>query len=64
ARRTFSQVVGEYYGHRYFGEAAFFDVHEMVVAMINVYEKRLANNDWLFFNCSLAPSRLFIGSLS
>lgn len=47
ARRTFSQVVGEYYGHRYFGEAAKKDVHEMVVAMINVYEKRLANNDWL-----------------
>lgn len=47
ARRTFSQVVGEYYGHKYFGETAKKDVHDMVVAMINVYEKRLSENTWL-----------------
>lgn len=47
ARRTFSQVVGEYYGHKYFGETAKKDVHDMVVSMIDVYEKRLAENTWL-----------------
>lgn len=47
SRRTFSQVVGEYYGHKYFGETAKQDVHDMVVAMINVYEQRLAANTWL-----------------
>ena len=47
ARRTFSQVVGQYYGHKYFGEVAKNDVHKMVEAMINVYEKRLTKNTWL-----------------
>ncbi|GEP19406.1 M13 family metallopeptidase [Pediococcus argentinicus] len=47
SRSTFSQVVGEFYGHKYFGEEAKQDVHDMVVSMIKVYERRLANNDWL-----------------
>ncbi|UQS84452.1 M13 family peptidase [Apilactobacillus apisilvae] len=47
AAGTFDQVIGDYYGHKYFGEKAKQDVHDMVVKMINVYEKRLSNNDWL-----------------
>ncbi|AEV94743.1 M13 family metallopeptidase [Pediococcus claussenii] len=47
SRSTFNQVVGQYYGNKYFGEEAKQDVHDMVVAMINVYEKRLQQNDWL-----------------
>ncbi|WP_282801507.1 M13 family metallopeptidase [Secundilactobacillus kimchicus] len=47
AINTFDQVVGDYYGRQYFGEAAKNDVHDMVVKMVNVYKKRLANNDWL-----------------
>ncbi|MBW1605212.1 M13 family metallopeptidase [Lactobacillus sp. Sy-1] len=47
ATGTFSQVVGDYYGKKYFGEKAKQDVHNMVVKMINVYKKRLTDNDWL-----------------
>ncbi|WP_412989065.1 M13 family metallopeptidase [Pediococcus siamensis] len=47
ARRTFSQVVGDYYGKKYFGEKAKQDVHDMVVAMTGVYKERLQNNTWL-----------------
>ncbi|UQS86245.1 M13 family peptidase [Nicoliella spurrieriana] len=47
ATGTFSQVVGDYYGKKYFGEQAKQDVHDMVVKMINVYKQRLTNNDWL-----------------
>ncbi|RRG05934.1 MAG: M13 family peptidase [Lactobacillus sp.] len=47
AAGQFDQVVGDYYGRKYFGEAAKADVHEMVVKMIGVYKKRLENNDWL-----------------
>ncbi len=47
ARRTFSQVVGDYYGKKYFGEKAKQDVHDMVVAMTGVYKDRLQNNTWL-----------------
>lgn len=47
ARRTFSQVVGDYYGKKYFGEKAKQDVHDMVVAMTGVYKQRLQNNTWL-----------------
>jgi Predicted metalloendopeptidase len=47
ATGTFDQVVGDYYGRKYFGEAAKQDVHDMVVKMVNVYKKRLANNTWL-----------------
>ncbi|XIF19518.1 MAG: M13 family peptidase [Acetilactobacillus jinshanensis] len=44
---TFSQVVGNYYGHKYFGPKAKADVLKMVHKMIDVYKKRLANNTWL-----------------
>ncbi|MEJ6399758.1 M13 family metallopeptidase [Nicoliella lavandulae] len=47
ATGTFDQVVGDYYGHKYFGEKAKQDVHDMVVKMINVYKQRLTDNDWL-----------------
>lgn len=47
ATGVFDQVVGDYYGRKYFGEAAKQDVHDMVVKMVNVYKKRLANNTWL-----------------
>lgn len=47
ATGVFDQVVGDYYGRKYFGEAAKQDVHDMVVKMVNVYKKRLAANTWL-----------------
>ncbi|WP_429971480.1 M13 family metallopeptidase [Fructilactobacillus sp. Tb1] len=47
ASGTFNQVVGDYYGHKYFGEKAKADVHHMVETMIDVYKDRLENNDWL-----------------
>ena len=47
AMGSFSQVVGDYYGRKYFGEAAKKDVHDMVVKMANVYQNRLKTNDWL-----------------
>ncbi len=47
ATGTFDQVAGDYYGRKYLGEAAKQDVHDMVVKMVNVYKKRLANNTWL-----------------
>ncbi|GAW98932.1 M13 family metallopeptidase [Secundilactobacillus mixtipabuli] len=47
ATGVFDQVVGDYYGRKYFGETAKQDVHDMVVKMVNVYKKRLANNTWL-----------------
>jgi putative endopeptidase len=43
----FSQVVGDYYGRKYFGAAAKNDVEHMVKKMIAVYKDRLANNTWL-----------------
>lgn len=47
ATGTFDQVVGLYYGHKYFGEAAKADVHQMVEKMIGVYKRRLEANTWL-----------------
>lgn len=47
AINTFSQVVGGYYGKKYFGEKARQDVREMVEAMIQVYQNRLKANTWL-----------------
>ncbi|KRN28942.1 endopeptidase PepO [Lactobacillus selangorensis] len=47
ATGLFDQVVGDYYAHAYFGDAAKKDVHSMVEKMIAVYKKRLKNNDWL-----------------
>lgn len=43
----FDQIIGLYYGKKYFGEKAKQDVEHMVSAMIAVYKKRLAENDWL-----------------
>lgn len=47
AENTFSEVVGVYYGQKYFGETAKLDVQKMVKQMIDIYEQRLAGNDWL-----------------
>lgn len=47
ATGTFSQVVGDYYGRKYFGEKAKADVRQMVLKMANVYQQRLKTNDWL-----------------
>jgi len=47
AAGTFDQVVGLYYGHKYFGETAKADVHRMVEKMIGVYKNRLQANTWL-----------------
>ncbi|WP_295746896.1 M13-type metalloendopeptidase [uncultured Limosilactobacillus sp.] len=47
ARGVFSQVLGVYYGRRYFGQAAKADVERMVHSMVDVYKQRLQNNDWL-----------------
>ena len=43
----FSQVVGDYYGRKYFGEKAKNDVKHMVETMIGVYQDRLTSNTWL-----------------
>lgn len=47
AHNQFNQVVGVYYGKKYFGEAAKKDVEKMVEAMIAIYQKRLDTNTWL-----------------
>lgn len=47
ASGQFDHVLGDYYGNKYFGEAAKKDVEEMVKKMINVYQKRLETNEWL-----------------
>lgn len=47
ASGRFDQVVGDYYGKKYFGEQAKSDVKQMVETMIQVYQDRLANNTWL-----------------
>mgnify|MGYP004705265257 FL=1 len=47
AVNVYSQVVGLYYAHKYFGAEAKADVTDMVKKMINIYKERLQNNDWL-----------------
>lgn len=47
ATNQYSQVVGLYYAHKYFGAQAKADVHHMVEKMITVYKKRLEENEWL-----------------
>lgn len=47
ASGRFNQVVGDYYGKKYFGEQAKNDVTQMVETMIQVYQDRMANNFWL-----------------
>lgn len=43
----FSEVIGKYYGEKYFGEEAKADVEAMIERMINIYEERLRANEWL-----------------
>ncbi len=43
----FSQVIGLYYGLKYFGEEAKSDVKHMTSEMIKVYQERLDKNEWL-----------------
>ncbi|AYW45751.1 M13 family peptidase [Tetragenococcus koreensis] len=43
----FDQVIGLYYGKKYFGKKAKNDVEHMVHAMIQVYKNRLKQNNWL-----------------
>ncbi len=45
--QLFSQVVGLYYGHKYFGEDAKKDVLEMVNNIIEMYKVRLQEKEWL-----------------
>lgn len=47
AYNRFSQVVGLYYGENYFGPVAKEDVKTMVHEMIDVYQERIMQNDWL-----------------
>lgn len=47
ANGMFSEVVGVYYGQTYFGAEAKADVEDMIHKMIDVYEKRISENDWL-----------------
>ncbi|WP_334332046.1 M13 family metallopeptidase [Companilactobacillus sp. HBUAS59544] len=47
AESNFDEVIGIYYGQKYFGEKAKEDVHQMVVRMIDIYKQRLADNSWL-----------------
>ncbi|MFV0557868.1 MAG: M13 family metallopeptidase [Enterococcus sp.] len=47
ANGQFSQVVGQFYGKKYFGEQAKQDVQQMVESMVAVYQERLEKNTWL-----------------
>lgn len=47
ANGAFSEVVGVYYGQKYFGEEAKKDVLDMIHRMLDVYEKRINENNWL-----------------
>lgn len=47
ANGRFSQVLGEYYGRKYFGPKAKADVEHMVKEMIAIYQERLEHNTWL-----------------
>lgn len=47
ASGIFSEVVGVYYGQKYFGEAAKADVIKMINKMIDIYKQRINANDWL-----------------
>lgn len=47
AESYFNQVIGLFYGKKYFGEKAKADVKEMTDKMIKVYQDRLRTNTWL-----------------
>lgn len=44
---TYDEVIGVYYGKKYFGEKAKADVRQMVVRMIEIYKQHLTDNTWL-----------------
>lgn len=44
---TFGQVVGDYYGKKYFGEKAKADAEKLVRKLIEIHKSRLLNNTWL-----------------
>lgn len=43
----FDEVLGQYYGKKYFGQQAKADVEQMVRRMIAIYEQRIQKNTWL-----------------
>lgn len=47
SKMPFDQVLGDYYGKKYFGEEANRDIQEMVNEIIAVFKERLENNTWL-----------------
>ncbi|WP_308554680.1 M13 family metallopeptidase [uncultured Lactobacillus sp.] len=47
ANGVFDEVVGIFYGKKYFGEKAKHDVEDMIHNMLKVYEERIKNNTWL-----------------
>lgn len=47
ANSAFDEVVGIFYGKKYFGEKAKYDVEDMIHNMLKVYEERINNNTWL-----------------
>ncbi|GEO59381.1 M13 family metallopeptidase [Companilactobacillus bobalius] len=47
AEDKFDEVIGIYYGKKYFGEKAKADVRGMVERMIGIYKQRLTDNTWL-----------------
>ena len=46
-KAVFDDVLGQFYGRKYLGEEAKRDATEIVKNMIQVYKKRLSENDWL-----------------
>lgn len=47
ANSAFDEVVGIFYGKKYFGEKAKHDVEDMIHNMLKVYEERINYNTWL-----------------
>lgn len=47
ANSNFDEVVGIFYGKKYFGAKAKQDVEDMIHKMLKVYEERINNNNWL-----------------
>ncbi|MDO4773302.1 MAG: M13 family metallopeptidase [Bacillota bacterium] len=45
--QLYSEVVGNYYASKYFGEEAKKDIHDLVHKIIAMYRKRLSENEWL-----------------
>ncbi|MGR3742417.1 M13 family metallopeptidase [Companilactobacillus sp. DQM5] len=43
----FSEVLGKYYGEKYFGQDAKQDVIKMIQKMITIYKNRIKKNTWL-----------------